>query len=160
MRFPGFVMTTLRIFDEVWKVFRPTPAHAIWIFGVSKVFDNKKTLYVSNFPRNWPTFPITDYRVHRLLRELINNDTSSRKRFYLHLSPQPPWHIAICLTKAEFSRQVHSSRTLFDQFLFDNKILYTWRDVLIFSKFLTKSVEKWWKNILIDGKSLKIWLKY
>lgn len=157
--FCGFPALSWRLWEYSMKSGKfsvlppPTPSEYL---KFHKFLTTKKNFSCSNFPRNWPTFPITDYRVHRLLRELINNVTSSRKRFYLHLSPQPPWHIAICLTKAEFSRRVHSSRTLFDQFLFDNEILYTWRVVFIFLTFITKSVEKWWKNILIDGKSLKI----
>lgn len=89
----------------------------------------KTTFHVLNFSGKWPIFPITDYRVPRVLRELINNVTLSRKHFYLHLSLQPPWHITICSTKAEFSASSFESNRVWSV-LFGNRILYTWRHVL------------------------------
>lgn len=98
------------------------------------------TVHVVNFPRKWPTSPMPDYRVPRLLRELINDVTSSRKHFYLHLSPQPPWHITICLTKAEFSESSFESNVVWSV-LFAIKILYTWRHVLWISKKCRKNIQ-------------------
>lgn len=138
-----------RIFDEVWKVFRPIPAHAIGIFGVRQVFDNKR--HVVNFPRKWPTFPITDCRVLQMLRELINNVNPSRKHFYIHLSPQPPWHIAICLTKAEFSKFIRVKLCLIS-FCLTTKY-FTHDEMYFLWNFLRKMSKKRWKIFWSSGKS-------
>lgn len=142
LRFPGsraFVMTTLGESDEVWEVFRPPLPSILNIQRSISFWLQKITFDVVNFSRKWPVSDIADHRVRRMLRELINNVTSSRKHFYLHLSLQPPWHIAVCSTKAEFTASSFESNLVWSV-LFDNKILDTWWHVSGFPRNDEKNV--------------------